>query len=229
MLLLPASVRIRDPDQGRKKIRSRIPGNSQFISESLETVFWVKILKFFDKDPESCQPGSGTEKIGSGIRNKNPGSATLLTAKPNGLRSSQNVSEMFNVWNRSNSSFYLHLLYFFPWKYGIREMGKNSHFEQIEKNNPDRHLNCKSDQDPDPRHNVLVRATPQLINQKQWISYVTFSKTLATIFATWITIQPIIINYNWTFTNWVWPEYGGGFGVGDVAQQLPHRRLTCGY
>jgi hypothetical protein len=28
------------------------------ISESLETIFWVKILNFFDADP-----GSGTEKI----------------------------------------------------------------------------------------------------------------------------------------------------------------------
>ena len=31
------------------------------ISESLETVFWVKILKFFDADP-------GWKKFGSGIR-----------------------------------------------------------------------------------------------------------------------------------------------------------------
>jgi hypothetical protein len=31
-------------------------------SESLKTIFWVKILKFFDVDP-------GWEKIGSGIRN----------------------------------------------------------------------------------------------------------------------------------------------------------------
>jgi hypothetical protein len=29
------------------------------ISESLETIFWAKILKFFDADP-----GSGMEKIG---------------------------------------------------------------------------------------------------------------------------------------------------------------------
>jgi hypothetical protein len=27
--------------------------NSDYISESLETIFWVKILKFFDADPES--------------------------------------------------------------------------------------------------------------------------------------------------------------------------------
>jgi hypothetical protein len=36
----------------------------------LETIFWVKILKFFDADP-----GSGMEKFGSGILD----SATLLT------------------------------------------------------------------------------------------------------------------------------------------------------
>jgi hypothetical protein len=27
--------------------------NLDHISESLETIFWVKILKFFDADPES--------------------------------------------------------------------------------------------------------------------------------------------------------------------------------
>jgi hypothetical protein len=54
------------------------------ISESLETIFWVKILKFFDADAGSwnrfltLDPGSGMEKFGSGIRDKHPGSATLL-------------------------------------------------------------------------------------------------------------------------------------------------------
>jgi hypothetical protein len=38
------------------------------ISESLETIFWVKILKFFDADPGSgirnlFDPGSGMGKI----------------------------------------------------------------------------------------------------------------------------------------------------------------------
>jgi hypothetical protein len=32
--------------------------NPYHISESLETIFWVKILEFFDADP-----GSGMEKI----------------------------------------------------------------------------------------------------------------------------------------------------------------------
>jgi hypothetical protein len=36
--------------------------NSDNISESLETIFWVKILKFFEADP-----GSGMKKFGSGI------------------------------------------------------------------------------------------------------------------------------------------------------------------
>jgi hypothetical protein len=44
--------------------------NPDHISESLETIFWVKILKFFDVDP-----GSGMEK--TRIRDKHPGSATL--------------------------------------------------------------------------------------------------------------------------------------------------------
>jgi hypothetical protein len=48
--------------------------NPDHISESLETVFWVTILKFVDADSE-C----GMEKIfGSGIRDKHPGAATLV-------------------------------------------------------------------------------------------------------------------------------------------------------
>jgi hypothetical protein len=34
--------------------------NPDYISESLETIFWVKIFKFFDADP-------GWKKFGSGI------------------------------------------------------------------------------------------------------------------------------------------------------------------
>ncbi len=44
--------------------------NPDHISESLETIFWVKILKFFDAD-------LGWKKFGSEIRMKHPGSATL--------------------------------------------------------------------------------------------------------------------------------------------------------
>jgi hypothetical protein len=49
------------------------------ISESLETVFWVKIpvLKFFDMD---ATPDPGWKKFGSGIRDTHPGSATLLVS-----------------------------------------------------------------------------------------------------------------------------------------------------
>jgi hypothetical protein len=49
--------------------------NQDHISESLETIFWVKILKFFDADPGWKILGPGTEKIW--IRDKHPGSATL--------------------------------------------------------------------------------------------------------------------------------------------------------
>jgi hypothetical protein len=44
--------------------------NPDHISKSLEIIFWVKILKFFDADP-------GWKKSGSGIRNginSDPGS-----------------------------------------------------------------------------------------------------------------------------------------------------------
>jgi hypothetical protein len=39
--------------------------NPGHVSESLETIFWVKILKFFDADQGS---GSRMEKFGSGIQ-----------------------------------------------------------------------------------------------------------------------------------------------------------------
>jgi hypothetical protein len=45
--------------------------NPDHISERLETIVWVKILKFFDADP-----GSGMEKIR--LWDKHPGSETLL-------------------------------------------------------------------------------------------------------------------------------------------------------
>ncbi len=47
--------------------------NPDHISETLETIFWVKILKFFDADP-------GWKKFGSGIRDrKNPGSGINIS------------------------------------------------------------------------------------------------------------------------------------------------------
>jgi hypothetical protein len=75
-------IRIRDPAQSRSGSGMNIPDH---ISVSLETIFGFKILKLFDVDPNrgsgiflTLDPGSGMEKIGSGIRDKLPGSATLL-------------------------------------------------------------------------------------------------------------------------------------------------------
>jgi hypothetical protein len=49
------------------------------ISESLETIFWAEILKFFDADADPdpgsgniFDPGSGTEKFGFGINIPDP-------------------------------------------------------------------------------------------------------------------------------------------------------------
>jgi hypothetical protein len=68
---------------GKKSETGSGMNNQDHISESLLTIFGVKILKFFD-----ANPGSGMEKIRirdpgwkkfrSGIRNKHPGSATLF-------------------------------------------------------------------------------------------------------------------------------------------------------
>jgi hypothetical protein len=55
---------------GKKSGSGSGMNNPDIISESLETIFLVKILKFFDVDPES-----GMEKIR--IRDRHPGSATL--------------------------------------------------------------------------------------------------------------------------------------------------------
>jgi hypothetical protein len=51
--------------------------NPDHISESLETIFWVKILKFFDADPEAgirdgkkSDPESGMER--TRIRDRHP-------------------------------------------------------------------------------------------------------------------------------------------------------------
>jgi hypothetical protein len=54
--------------------------NPDHISESLGTIFWVTILKFYDADPGSgmeknSDPESGMKKIR--IRDKHPVSATL--------------------------------------------------------------------------------------------------------------------------------------------------------
>jgi hypothetical protein len=72
---------------GKKKrsksgIRMNIPNH---ISDRIGTLFWVKILKFFDADADPgsgnlFDPGSGMEKNsdpGSEIRDKHLGFATL--------------------------------------------------------------------------------------------------------------------------------------------------------
>jgi hypothetical protein len=61
----PGWVKNQDPGSGSGM------SNPDHISESLETIFWVKILKFFD-----AVPGSGTENIR--IRDKLPDPQKLL-------------------------------------------------------------------------------------------------------------------------------------------------------
>jgi hypothetical protein len=61
-----------------------------YISESLETIFWVYILKFFDADADSGSGNLLTPESGSGmgkirIRDKYPGSVSLLAKVPNGF------------------------------------------------------------------------------------------------------------------------------------------------
>jgi hypothetical protein len=47
---------------GKKSRSGAGMNNPDYISDSLETIFWVKILKFFVADP-----GSGMEKFSSGM------------------------------------------------------------------------------------------------------------------------------------------------------------------
>jgi hypothetical protein len=61
------------------------------ISESLETIFWVQLLKF-DADPgfrNLFDPGSGIRdgKIRSEIGDKHPGSATLSVMRTSNTNS----------------------------------------------------------------------------------------------------------------------------------------------
>ncbi len=51
--------------------------NPDQISDSLETIFWVNILKFFGTEKIRIRD-PGWKTLGSGIRDKHPGSATLL-------------------------------------------------------------------------------------------------------------------------------------------------------
>ncbi len=70
-----------DPKSG---IRDEQPGSYFLELRNLFFAFFgVKILKFFDEDPGSGMEtvrirDPGWKKVGSGIRDKHPGSATLL-------------------------------------------------------------------------------------------------------------------------------------------------------
>jgi hypothetical protein len=69
---------------GKKSRCGSEMNNQDHISESVETIFWVKILKFFfDADPGSGMKKNrsrdpGWKKCRSGIRDKHPGFASLL-------------------------------------------------------------------------------------------------------------------------------------------------------
>ena len=59
---------------GKKSGSGSGMNNPDHISESLETIFGVILIKFFDADPDpgsriflTLDPGSGTKKFGSGI------------------------------------------------------------------------------------------------------------------------------------------------------------------
>jgi hypothetical protein len=70
----PGWVKNQDSDWGSKM------NNPDHISESLETIFWVKIFLMRFKDGKNSDPGR--KKFGSGIRDKHPGSSTLSISSP---------------------------------------------------------------------------------------------------------------------------------------------------
>jgi hypothetical protein len=61
---------------GKKSGSGSGMNNQDHISESLETIFWVKILKFFDSDPvygmEKVRIRDGKNRIRDG-KNSDPG------------------------------------------------------------------------------------------------------------------------------------------------------------
>jgi hypothetical protein len=67
---------------GKKSGSGSGMNNPDHICESLETIFGVKILKFFDADP-------GWKKFR--IRDEHPGSATLL-------KNGKNLSKTRSAW-----------------------------------------------------------------------------------------------------------------------------------
>jgi hypothetical protein len=90
--------------------------NPDQISESLETVFWVKILKLFD-----ANPGSGMEKIW--FRDKYPVSATLnfFIANPN-----PNLPAKMNAGSGSETSIF-QMTFFSPHLGGVLRRGPAHH------------------------------------------------------------------------------------------------------
>jgi hypothetical protein len=75
-MFLPAVFRIRIRDPGWVKILGSGLNNPHLISESSETMFWVKILKFIDLDPGSGMEirirDPGWNKLGSGLNIPDP-------------------------------------------------------------------------------------------------------------------------------------------------------------
>jgi hypothetical protein len=57
---------------GKKPGSGPETNNPYHISDSLETIFWGKILKFFDLDPGWKKFESRMEKIGSGRNIRDP-------------------------------------------------------------------------------------------------------------------------------------------------------------
>ncbi len=76
MLLIEPVLRIRDPVLFLPWIRIRDEHPTSFLRE-LRRVFWVDKKILWSGSQDFFDPGSGLEKLGSGIRHKHPGSATL--------------------------------------------------------------------------------------------------------------------------------------------------------
>jgi hypothetical protein len=62
---------------GKKSGSGSGMNNPDHISESLEKIFWVKILKFFNADPGSVMEKIRIRDEKIRIRDKHPSSATL--------------------------------------------------------------------------------------------------------------------------------------------------------
>jgi hypothetical protein len=80
--------------------------NPDHISESLETIFWVKILKFFDVDPgmekilirdgKNSDPGRNTAKTPLSFKGRSIQVSTLNIQKI--LRKIQNTGTVLMIW-----------------------------------------------------------------------------------------------------------------------------------